>query len=29
VKLTARATLAGLPVTRETPPISLAVTDPS
>jgi Bacterial pre-peptidase C-terminal domain len=29
VKLTARATLAGLPVTREAPPISLAVTDPS
>jgi hypothetical protein len=29
VKLTARATLAGLPITRETPPIPLAVTDPS
>jgi hypothetical protein len=29
VKLTARANLAGLPITRETPPIPLAVTDPS
>jgi Bacterial pre-peptidase C-terminal domain len=29
VKLTAHASLAGLPVTRETPPISLSVTDPS